>query len=107
MWVPFEEPCFLKYVASKEDPLPQQLSWVGGERKEESHLAPDNAISTQGRFLPTDVNPQLQSQLQAYDHNHKNEMELLEHGTPEHRTLEQHGSQHHEPALQHHSQGLG
>ena len=65
MWVPFEEPCFLKYVASKEDPLPQQLSWVGGERKEESHLAPDNAISTQGRFLPTDVNPQLQSQLLA------------------------------------------
>ena len=65
VWVPFEEPCFLKYVASKEDPLPQQLSWVGGERKEESHLAPDNAISTQGRFLPTDVNPQLQSQLLA------------------------------------------
>ena len=65
VWVPFEEPCFLKYVASKEDPLPQQLSWVGGERKEESHLAPDNAISTQGRFLPTDANPQLQSQLLA------------------------------------------
>ena len=63
--VPFEEPCFLKYVASKEDPLPQQLSWVGGKRKEESHLAPDNAISIQGRFLPTDVNPQLQSQLLA------------------------------------------
>ena len=65
MLVPFEEPCFPKYVASKEDPLPQQLSWVGGKRKEESHLAPDNAISTQGRFLPTDVNPQLQSQLLA------------------------------------------
>ena len=65
MCVPFEEPCFLKYVASKEDPLPQQLSWVGGKRKEESHLAPDNAISIQGRFLPTDVNPQLQSQLLA------------------------------------------
>ena len=65
MLVPFEEPCFLKFVAIKEDPLPQQLSWVGGKRKEESHLAPDNAISTQGRFLPTDVNPQLQSQLLA------------------------------------------
>ena len=84
VFVPCEEHGFLKYVAIKEDPLPHQHSWVGGKRKEESHLALHNPTSTQEGFLPTDVNPQLQSQLQAYDHNHKNEMELLEHGTPEH-----------------------
>ena len=38
---------------------------MGGKRKEESHLALDNTISTQGRLLPTDDNPQLQSQLLA------------------------------------------
>ena len=51
---------------------------MGRKRKEESHLVLHNPTSNQGGFLPTDVNPQLQSQLQAYDRNHKNEIELLD-----------------------------